>query len=57
MEKMLVYIIIAVTGGIGGYIPVLFGANPFGGWSIFGSLVGGIAGIVIFYKMKQAGYF
>lgn len=54
---MLVYIIIAVTGGIGGYIPVLFGANPFGGWSIFGSLVGGIAGIVIFYKMKQAGYF
>lgn len=57
MEKALVYIIIAITGGIGGYIPVLFGADPFDGWSIFGSLVGGLVGIVIFYKAKKAGYF
>lgn len=57
MEKTLIYIVIGITGAIGGYVPVLFGADPFGGWSIFGSVVGGIAGIVIFYKMKQAGYF
>lgn len=57
MEKTVVYIIIAITGSIGGYIPVLFGADPFGGWSILGSGIGGIVGIVVFYQAKKAGYF
>ena len=29
----------------GGWVPTLFGANPFGGWSILGGMVGGFAGI------------
>ena len=50
------YIIIGVTTTIGGYVPVLFGADLLGGWSILGTLLGGIVGIYIFYKVRDAGY-
>lgn len=57
MEKFVLYIFITITGIIGAYIPALFGQDAFGGWSIFGSTVGGIIGIVIYFQMKKAGYF
>jgi len=56
MTKLVMYIIIGVTTSIGSYVPVLFGASMLGGWSVLGSLIGGIIGIVIFYKVRQAGY-
>lgn len=57
MEKIVLYILITITGAIGAYIPVLFGVDAFSGWSIFGSTVGGVIGIVIYYQAKKAGYF
>ena len=56
MTKLVMYIIIGVTTTIGGYVPVLFGADLLGGWSILGTLLGGIVGIYIFYKVRDAGY-
>jgi hypothetical protein len=56
MEKILIYILILIGGGIGGYVPTLFGASAFGGWSILGSTVGGILGIVVYFQAKKAGY-
>lgn len=40
-------IMIGATAGmlIGGWVPTLFGANPLGGWSVLGGLVGGFFGI------------
>lgn len=57
MEKFVLYIFIGITGAIGAYIPTFLGQSAFGGWSIFGSTLGGIVGIVVYFKMKQAGYF
>lgn len=56
MTKLVMYIIIGVTTTVGGWIPTLFGSSWFGGWSILGTLIGGIVGIVIYYKIRQAGY-
>ena len=56
MTKIVMYIIIGITTGIGSYVPVLFGADLLGGWSVLGTLIGGIVGIYIFYKVRQAGY-
>lgn len=56
MTKLVMYIIIGVTTTIGGWVPTLFGADLFGGWSILGTLVGGVIGIYIFYKVRDAGY-
>lgn len=50
------YIILSVAMGIGGYLPVLFGESALGGWSILGTLVGGIVGIIVFSKLRKAGY-
>lgn len=56
MSKLVMYIIISVMGAIGGWVPTLFGASMLGGWSILGSLVGGVVGIVIYWRVRQAGY-
>lgn len=56
MTKLVMYIIIGATTSIGSYVPVLFGADMLGGWSVLGSLIGGVIGIIIFYKVRQAGY-
>jgi|GEM_PF-255362 len=45
MNKKLLLLFAAIFGGIGGYIPVLFGDNEFDGWSILGGLIGGLFGI------------
>ncbi|MDO8266094.1 MAG: hypothetical protein Q7T41_04100 [Candidatus Saccharibacteria bacterium] len=47
MNKTVMYIFITIGGGIGGYLPVLFGdSSMFSGWSVLGSTVGGILGIL-----------
>ena len=50
------YLIVSLGMAIGGYLPVLFGQSALGGWSIIGTLIGGFAGIWLFWKMRQAGY-
>lgn len=56
MSKGLMYLLITIGSGIGGGIPLLFGDTGFGGWSIMGSLLGGLAGIVAYIKLRQNGY-
>lgn len=41
----LVWLLIGVGGFIGGYIPVLLGADGLSLWSLIGGTVGSIAGI------------
>ena len=53
MSKGIIGLMAGVGGTVGGYLPVLFGASGFGGWSILGAFVGGIAGIWVGYKMSQ----
>lgn len=56
MQKMPMYIIISLASGIGSYIPILFGQSMLDIWSILGGFVGGIVGIIIYLKLRQAGY-
>jgi uncharacterized membrane protein YeaQ/YmgE (transglycosylase-associated protein family) len=50
MTKGMVYLGATVGGLIGGYLPVLLGADGLSLWSILGSLVGGLIGIWVVYK-------
>jgi hypothetical protein len=46
MNKKIIVLSATVFGFVGSYLPTLFGNNDFfSGWSILGSLVGGIFGI------------
>jgi hypothetical protein len=38
---------------IGGAVPTLFGASPFGGWSVLGGMLGGFVGIWAAVKLSQ----
>lgn len=38
---------------LGGYLPVIFGADALGIWSIIGSAVGGFAGIWAGWKLAN----
>lgn len=53
MNKSLLILLAGVGGMIGSYVPILFGADSLGGWTILGSLVGGLAGIWIGYKLSD----
>ena len=50
MTKGMVYLGSSVGGLIGGYVPMLFGADGLSAWSLLGGLVGGLAGIWVVYK-------
>ncbi len=46
MNKKTILIGATIGGIVGGYIPTLFGDNSvFSGWSILGSMIGGLVGI------------
>lgn len=46
MNKRLILLMATIGGGIGSYVPVLFGDNELlDGWSIFGGMIGGFIGI------------
>jgi len=56
MAKLPMYLILIVFMTLGSLVPMLFGQSMFGGWSIFGTLVGGIIGVIVYWKARQAGY-
>ncbi len=51
MNKGVILLMSGVGGTAGGYITFLLGANGFGGWSILGAFIGGLAGIWVGYKI------
>ena len=53
MNKGLIMLMSGVGGAIGSYIPVIFGASGFGGWSVLGAFVGGLVGIYVGVKMND----
>jgi hypothetical protein len=46
MDNKLIWLGMFVGSTVGGYAPMFFGADMLSMWSIVGSFVGGIAGIV-----------
>ena len=50
-DKQRVYLGMFLGSLIGGYLPVIFGVDAFSLWSIVGSIIGGLIGIYVFYKM------
>ena len=48
--------IMSISMGVGGYLPVVFGQSALGGWSILGTIIGGVIGIIIYAKVRKAGY-
>lgn len=56
MAKFSMYLIMTVSMSLGGYLPTLFGESAFGGWSILGTIVGGIIGVITYAKLRKAGY-
>ncbi len=55
MSKLPMYIIMSLSMGVGGYIPVLFGQSAFGGMSVLGTVIGGIFGIILYAKLRSNG--
>ncbi|MCB8932860.1 MAG: hypothetical protein M9921_03505 [Fimbriimonadaceae bacterium] len=51
MDNKLIWLGMFVGSTVGGYAPMLFGADMLSMWSIVGSFVGGIAGIVAANKL------
>ena len=51
--KVLIYIGMTIGGYVGGYIPTLWGDGYLSMSSIFLSLIGGIAGIFIGFKVSR----
>lgn len=45
MDKRVLFMMASLGGLVGGYIPVLLGADTLSGWSLLGSFVGGLVGI------------
>jgi len=53
MEKKVFYIAGTLGTAVGGYIPLLFGADGLSLWSILSGGVGGILAIVLAYKLTR----
>ena len=53
-QKSLIWMGVFIGGAIGGYIPVIFGANNISMSAIFGSAIGSFVGIWIGYKVSQS---
>lgn len=53
MNKAILTIFISVGGIIGGYLPTIFGANGFSGWSLLGGTAGSLLGIWIAFKVSN----
>ena len=53
MNKRTVMVGATVGMIIGSYVPALFGASPFGGWSILGGMFGGFFGIWFVARLSK----
>lgn len=53
MDKKVFYLAGSLGSALGGYVPVLLGADGLGIWSILGGLVGGIGAIIVAYRMSR----
>ena len=53
MDKKVFYIAGSVGTLVGGYIPMLFGADGLSLWSILGGGIGGILAIIAVYKIGR----
>jgi hypothetical protein len=54
-SKLILGLCMAVCGGIGSYVPVLFGDHDmFSAWSILLGTIGSFAGIWVWYKIKDS---
>lgn len=56
MSKLPMYLIMTIAMGVGGYVPVLFGAGMMDPSTILGTVIGGIIGIVVYQKLRSYGY-
>jgi hypothetical protein len=55
MNKSITYIFVSVGGLVGGYLPVLFGANGLSILTVIGTTIGGLLGIWIAIKISRLG--
>jgi hypothetical protein len=53
MDNKLIWLGMFVGSTVGGYAPMFFGADMLSMWSIVGSFVGGIAGIVAANRLRD----
>jgi hypothetical protein len=53
-SKFIIYFFCFLGASIGAFIPALWGAGLFSGWSVLFSTIGGLAGIYIGYKINKA---
>ncbi len=53
MNKTVLYLFISIGGAVGGYVPVLLGADAFSPWAILGSTIGGIVGIFAAKRVSE----
>lgn len=56
MNKLPMYVIVGLGLTIGNFLPVIFGQSAFGLWGVLGTLIGGIAGVWLFWKLRSMGY-
>jgi len=52
-SKTLVSIGLFIGSTAGGYIPALLGVDIFSYWSLLGTLIGGILGVIIGWKLSN----
>ncbi|HSX01996.1 MAG TPA: hypothetical protein VLI05_01635 [Candidatus Saccharimonadia bacterium] len=50
MNKSTLWIAATLGSIVGGWLPTLFGAGDFSGWSILGGTVGGVAAVIAVYR-------
>lgn len=55
MSKLPMYTIMTIAMGLGGYVPVLFGASALGFISILGTVIGGIIGVIVYVRLRNDG--
>ena len=56
MSKLPMYDIMTIAKGIGGYVPVMFGAGMMDFSTIVGTVIGGIIGVIVYQKLRSYGY-
>ena len=56
MSKLPMYVIMTIAMGIGGYVPVMFGAGMMDFSTIVGTVIGGIIGVIVYQKLRSYGY-